>query len=94
MTKPLHFLLGPVRPVLWVQTDGGQRVASGGGSHSLHSRLSTAAQSLREPPSLFWARGVPEPGTLHSEARGGGAERQRACLSPPTVGQDRRVLTA
>lgn len=48
MTKPPSFLVGTVRPGLWIQTDGGQRVAYGGGSHGLYSPLSTATQSLRE----------------------------------------------
>lgn len=77
MTEPPGFLLGPVRSVLWVQTNGGLRVALGGGSHGLHSPLGTAAQFLYESPSFLWAPGIPEPCTFkqgrpeETEGRGG-----------------------
>lgn len=47
-TEPLSFLLGPVGPELWVQTEGAQRVVHRGGSHGLDSPLSTAAPSSCE----------------------------------------------
>lgn len=72
VTELPRFLLGPVRSVLRVQTNGA-RSGQGLGSHGLHSPLGTAAQFLCKPPYPLWAYGIPETLTLNR----GGQRRRR-----------------